>query len=195
MTTAKRFKSLKEYVEYMDLGGYIERRKQLLKTTNTYGLRFEGSIIRALKKEYKVSKCTPEYDMIKGADIKFCYDNSSVLIDIKLNEPKVLSEDNTYFSKSFDATANKKDIKRFQISDRLSVFFAFRGIRQQPYGEVVLDKPTVIACFTCTDSIDENPITDKEARDIANCIKFVNAYLEHEGYPARDPRGFTYISK
>jgi hypothetical protein len=189
-----RFDSLKEYITFFGLEGYIkERRKAVL----GYGIEFENHVFEQLKfVGLNVKKCSPEYDMIKGGDLRVIFPGSSILVDIKLNEAKATKSNLYYIKDGVEFGRTKEDMFMFPLGKDLEVGFALRNIRRGEDGYCVLDKPVLVALIK-NNNKEEKDLTKlfnyKAAYWLATIIELINNKIMAEGYPNRDTQAFDFV--
>jgi hypothetical protein len=189
-----RFDSLKEYITFFGLEGYIKERR---KTVLGYGIQVENHVYEQLKfVGLNVKKCSPEYDMIKGADLRVVFQGSSILVDIKLNESKATKNNLYYIKDGMEFSRDKDDMFMFPLGKELEVGFALRNIRRGEDGYCVLDKPVLVALIR-NNSKEERDMTKllnyKAAYWLATMIELVNNKIMGDGYPSRDTQAFDFV--
>lgn len=188
------FKSMKEYIQHFGLEGYIECRKA---EKLGYGKLFEDIVIKKLQYTgANVQKTSPEYDLMKGADLRMLFGDASILVDVKLNKDKALKGNRYYLKDCLEFSYKKEDIFYYPLSYGIEVGFACKNIRKSNLGYCTLKKPVLVALFNFT--VDKAPhklFTVKAAKQLARYIELINLELIRTfDYPARDSNSFLFTS-
>ena len=189
------FKSMKQYVEYFNLGDYVNDRKD---EELGFGKTFENHVYDSMRivatGNERIQKTGAEYDLIKGADLKILFDNASISVDIKLNRKKALIGNRYYLKDGLELSFNKEDMFYYPLVKGIEVGFAFRNIRRNEYGYCTLKKPVLIAIFKVDREYDAvDAFTLEAARELLKYIKFANIELNRQGkYPINDCNSFYF---
>lgn len=189
------FSSMKEYVEYFKLNNYIQDR---LSNDMGYGKLFENIVKERIGYAgCRLQSTGPEYDLIKGADLKMLYDDASILVDVKLGQEHGMRSNLFYIGDALELSRKKEAIFFYPLTYGLEVGFALRNIRRGKDGYCVLKKPVVVAMFKKTaiaeDIAPHKLFTVKAAKQFARYIELINLTLIREGYPERDSNSFTFV--
>ena len=188
------FKSMKQYIEYFGLEKYVSHMKTGFKQLG-YGKLFEDVVVTRLRYAgANIQKTGPEYDLIKGADIKMLFDDASILVDIKLNKDKAMHSNRYYLNDFLEFSYKKEDMFYYPLAYGIEVGFAFRNIRRSDVGYCVLKKPVLVAIFNFTVDLDPHKLfTVKAAKQFARYVELINLELiRQKNYPVRDSNSFYF---
>lgn len=188
------FKSMKQYIEYFGLEKYVSHMKTGFKQLG-YGKFFEDVVITRLGYAgANVRKTGPAYDLIKGADLKMMFGESSVLVDIKLDKNKAMHANRYYLDDCLEFSFKKEDMFYYPLAYGIEVGFAFRNIRRSDVGYCILKKPVIVAVFNFTVGLAPDKLfTVRAAKQFARYVELINLELiRQKNYPVRDSNSFYF---
>lgn len=190
-----KFDNMEEYVEYFNLGSYIENVSNRKKR---YGHKFEEHVYRTIQSssDVFVRKTYADHDVLKGGDLRFVFGETSVLVDIKLNKQKAFKDSSYFLDEGLMLTKNKRNLFYFPLSKDLEVAFSLKDIRKADglNGYCKFRKPVIVATFNSLSC--EVPIhklfTNEAAREFVKYIHILNLNMIRENMPNKDVASFIF---
>lgn len=192
-----KIKNIKDFVDRENLHEYISTRIKEW-NNNTFGKKVEGFIVKSCIgiDGYKITKTTPEYDYIYGADFKVIFDKGhSCYYDLKITyKQDRLKDVETFLSNDMELDACYDERISIEVSTGTFMCLGVRYKRTLYQGTMVYDKPVLIPIIW--GDISEEKITTKEvARNIRLLLAIGNQRLLEQGYDKTAKRSFTFIPK
>lgn len=189
-----RVKNIKDFVESNNLGGYIAKKNKEW-NANTYGKAVEGFIVEAAKQNgYKMTKTTPEYDYIYGADFKILFDGGySCYCDLKItHKTDRLKDVETFLGDTFEFNATYDTKEVVQAGKGVYMCLGVKYKRTLSQGVMVYDKPVLVPIIW--GDIDRDSIMrDEVANNIKLLLSIGNYQLIQQGYDKTAKRSFNFI--
>lgn len=189
------FSNMEEYVSYFNLEGYIKYKTSGKKR---YGHMFEEHVYKTIQSasDVFVRKTYADHDVLKGADLRFVFGETSVLVDIKLNKLSALKSNKYYLDEGLMLSKDRNDVFYFPLSKDLEVAFSLRDIRKADIlnGYCKFKKPIIVATFNALDySVPTHELfTEEAAREFVKYISILNINMIRENMPYKDVAGFTF---
>lgn len=190
-----KFDNMREYVEYFNLGSYIENVSSRKKG---YGHKFEEHVYRTIRSssDVFVRKTYADYDILKGGDLKFVFGDSSVLVDIKLNKYKAFKDSFYFLDEGLMLTRDREEVFYFPLSEDLEVAFSLKDVRKAEglNGYCKFQKPIIVATFrsVCYEEAIHRLFTKEVAREFVKYIHILNMNMIRENMPNRDVASFVF---
>lgn len=189
------FRNMEEYVEYFNLYNYVKYKTSGEKK---FGHMFEEHVFKMVRDNTDafIRKTYPDHDVLKGADLKFVFDSTSVLVDIKLNKVTALKNNKYYLDNGLMFSEDENDLYYFPLTKGLEVGFALRDEREAYIlgGYCKFKKPIVVAIFNSLDyRKDGIELFDEDAaREFIKYIYFLNENMIREKMPRKDVPSFVF---
>lgn len=189
-----RIKSVKDFVEMYSLEAYINNCIKTWKS-NTFGKCVEKFVVESAKVAgYKITKTTPEYDYIYGADFKVLFDGGeSCYCDLKITYKIDRLKDVEVFlgeTLEFDANYDTREVVSVGKSTFMSL--GVRYVRTLRQGKIVYDKPVLVPIIW-GDIKKESILCEEVAKNIKLLLAFGVHRLKEQGYDKAAKRSFTFI--
>lgn len=185
------FKSTKECVDTLNLQKYIGS----ISKVSSYGHCFEEVVFKSLKNiGTNVRRTSPEFDIVRGADMRFIFDESSVLVDIKLLTARALRGSKKFINNRLKVTKNEKDLFFFDLGKGLQVAFCLKYF--SPLGKVgycKFEKAVIAAVFRCKreDSIHEL-VNEDSIMHFRELVRVINHRMVENGEPVKVSNSFEF---
>lgn len=189
-----KVKNIKDFIETHKLEGYIKNRMKEW-DKNTYGKRVEGFIVKSSKiGNYRLTKTTPEYDFMYGADFKALFgDGHSCYCDLKITYKQDRLKDVETFLGStleFDACYDKREVIEVATGTYMCLGVKYRRTLYQ--GTMIYDKPVLVPIIF--GNIEEDSVMNiNTARNIKLLLTIGNQRLLEQGYDKTAKRSFSFI--
>lgn len=193
-----KFKNTKTFVEHYNLDEYITNAKAKWKH-NTYGKDVEKYVVQASKlvDEFKMTKTTPEYDYIYGADFKILFNGGgSCYCDLKIcNKLDRLKDVDTFLGSDFKFDASYDEMHTVEVGNGTFMCLGIKHKRTLYQGTIVYEKPVLVPMIY--GNIRKEDIINEE---VANNIRLLLALGDYDlttrcGYDKTAKRAFTFIPK
>ena len=186
-----KFKSTKECVDTLNLQGYINN----ISKVSSYGHCFEEVVFNKLKEiGTNVRRTSPEFDIVRGADLRLLFDESSVLVDIKLLTTRALKGSKKFINNRIKITKNEKDLFFFDLGKGLQVGFCLKYF--SPLGKIgycKFEKAVITAVFRCKRENSVHELLDKDTiMHFRELIRVVNYRMVENGEPIKVSNSFEF---
>lgn len=185
------FKSTKECVDSLNLQKYIKN----ISKVSSYGHCFEEIVFKNLKDiGTNVRRTSAEFDIVRGADMRFIFDESSVLVDIKLLTNRALRGSKKFINYRLKSSKNEEDLFFFDLGEGLQVAFCLKYF--SPLGKIgycKFEKAVITAVFRCKreDSIHEL-INKDSIMHFRELVRVVNQRMVENGEPSKVSNSFEF---
>lgn len=185
------FKSTKECVDSLNLQKYIKSISKI----SSYGHCFEEVVFNNLKDiGTNVRRTSAEFDIVRGADMRFIFDESSVLVDIKLLTARALRGSKKFINNRLKSSKNEKDLFFFDLGEGLQVAFCLKYF--SPLGKIgycKFEKAVIVAVFRCKREDNIHRLINKDSIiHFRELIRVVNQRMIDNGEPAKVSNSFEF---
>lgn len=185
------FKSTKECVDTLNLQDYIKEVSKI----SSYGHCFEEIIVDNLKSiGVNVRRTSAEFDIVRGADLRFVFDDTSVLVDIKLLTARALKGSKRFIDAGLNQTKREEELHFFNLEEGIDVAFCLKDFSNLgKIGYCKFNKPVITAVFRVS--------REKEAHEYINrnvvmylkeLIRIINQRLIDEGADKKVSNSFEF---
>ena len=185
------FKSTKECVDTLNLQDYIKEVSKI----SSYGHCFEEIIVDNLKSiGVNVRRTSAEFDIVSGADLRFVFDDTSVLVDIKLLTARALKGSKRFIDAGLNQTKREEELHFFNLEEGIDVAFCLKDFSNLgKIGYCKFNKPVITAVFRVS--------REKEAHEYINrnvvmylkeLIRIINQRLIDEGADKKVSNSFEF---
>ena len=185
------FKSTKECVDTLNLQDYIKEVSKI----SSYGHCFEEVIVDNLKSiGVNVRRTSAEFDIVRGADLRFVFDDTSVLVDIKLLTARALKGSKRFIDAGLNQTKREEELHFFNLEEGIDVAFCLKDFSNLgKIGYCKFNKPVITAVFRVS--------REKEAHEYINrnvvmylkeLIRIINQRLIDEGADKKVSNSFEF---
>lgn len=185
------FKSTKDCVDTLNLHNHIKDMAGI----HSYGHCFEEAMFNSLKEiGANVRKTSIEFDVVRGADLRFVFEDSSVLVDIKLLTERSLKGTKKFINSKFKESKNEKDLFFFNLTEGIQVGFCLKYFSALGrIGYCKFEKAVITAVFRCKrNKAAHNYISPDVARHFENLVRVVNSVMIDNGEPAKVSNSFEF---
>lgn len=185
------FKSTKECVDTLNLQDYIKEVSKI----SSYGHCFEEVIVDNLKSiGVNVRRTSAEFDVVRGADLRFVFDDASVLVDIKLLTARALKGSKRFIDSGLNQTKREEELHFFNLEEGIDVAFCLKDFSNLGrIGYCKFNKPVITAVFRVS--------REKEAHEYINrnvvmylkeLIRIINQRMIDEGADKKVSNSFEF---
>ena len=185
------FKSTKECVDTLNLQDYIKEVSKI----SSYGHCFEEIIVDNLKSiGVNVRKTSTEFDVVRGADLRFVFDDTSVLVDIKLLTPRAMKGSKRFINSFLGETKREEELHFFNLQEGIDVAFCLKDFSNLgKIGYCKFNKPVITAIFRVSrDKEAHEYINSNVVRDLKELIRLINLRMVSEGADKKVSNSFEF---
>ena len=185
------FKSTKECVDTLNLQDYIKEVSKI----SSYGHCFEEVIVDNLKSiGVNVRRTSAEFDIVRGADLRFVFDDTSVLVDIKLLTARALKGSKRFIDAGLNQTKREEELHFFNLEEGIDVAFCLKDFSNLgKIGYCKFNKPVITAVFRVSREKDAHEYINRNVvMYLKELIRIINQRLIDEGADKKVSNSFEF---
>ena len=185
------FKSTKECVDTLNLQDYIKEVSKM----SSYGHCFEDVIVKNLKTlNVNVRRTTAEFDIVRGADLRLVFDDTSVLVDIKLLTARALKGSKRFINYQLCETKEEKELHFFNLDKGIDVAFCLKDFSNLgKIGYCKFNKPVITAVFRISREKEAHEYINRSvALSLKELIRIINERMVEDGADKKVSNSFEF---
>lgn len=185
------FKSTKECIDMLNLQDYIKEVSKI----NSYGHCFEEVIVKNFKSlNVNIRRTSAEFDIVRGADLRLVFDNTSVLVDIKLLTARSLKGSKRFINAQLNETRNEKELHFFNLDKGIDVAFCLKDFSNLgKIGYCKFNKPVITAVFRIDREKEAHEYINRSvALSLKELIRIINERMIEEGADKKVSNSFEF---